>query len=65
VSNIQIADRLGVALETVRSHMKRIFAKLGVSSRVQAVMKVRGYRSGNIEGPDLTATGGDSSADST
>ena len=34
-----IADELVVALSTVRSHIKRIYAKLGVSSRQAAVRR--------------------------
>ncbi len=33
----EIAERLFIAEETVRKHTKRVFAKLGVHSRVQAV----------------------------
>ncbi|MBL7942985.1 MAG: response regulator transcription factor [Flavobacteriales bacterium] len=36
----QIADVLGLAFETIRSHMKRIYSKLHVSSNTEAVMKV-------------------------
>ena len=33
-----IADRLFISAETVRSHIVRIYGKLGVDSRLQAVM---------------------------
>jgi DNA-binding NarL/FixJ family response regulator len=56
LTNGQIASRLGLSLETIRSHMKRIFVKLKVSSRVQALLKMRGHRSGNVQGTDLTVT---------
>lgn len=36
----QIADATDLAFETVRSHMKRIYAKLHVSSNTEAVLKV-------------------------
>ncbi len=38
----EIADQLGISLETVRSHMKRIYEKLHVNSRTQAVLKYLG-----------------------
>lgn len=40
-SNKEIARDLGVAPETIKSHMKSIFQKLDVSSRTQAAMKMR------------------------
>jgi DNA-binding CsgD family transcriptional regulator len=41
LSNSAIAERLGVSLETVRTHSKRVLGKLGVESRLQAVMLAR------------------------
>lgn len=37
-ANKQVADRLGVSEETIKTHMKNILAKLGASDRVQAVV---------------------------
>lgn len=37
-SNQEIADRLGIAEKTVRSHMGRVFDKLCVEDRTQAVL---------------------------
>jgi DNA-binding NarL/FixJ family response regulator len=37
--NKEIADRLGVSLETVRSYLKNIYEKLHVRSRTEAAMK--------------------------
>jgi LuxR family transcriptional regulator, maltose regulon positive regulatory protein len=37
-SNKEIAKDLGIAPETVKSHVKNIFAKLEVRTRAQAVM---------------------------
>ena len=38
-SNKEIARRLGIRPETVKSHIKNIFVKLGVDKRVQAVLR--------------------------
>jgi DNA-binding NarL/FixJ family response regulator len=35
----QIADRMGISLETVRQYIKAIYAKLHVNSRTEAVVK--------------------------
>lgn len=35
----EIADRLGIGIETVRTHVHHIYEKLHVESRVEAVMK--------------------------
>jgi LuxR family maltose regulon positive regulatory protein len=40
-SNKQIARTLGVAPETIKSHMKRIFIKLSAESRAQAVVRAQ------------------------
>jgi ATP/maltotriose-dependent transcriptional regulator MalT len=38
-SNKEIARQLGIAPETVKTHIKRIFSKLGVERRAQAVCR--------------------------
>jgi DNA-binding CsgD family transcriptional regulator len=45
-----IAHELGIKPYTVKNHMGNIYAKLGVNSRVAAVM--RAIRQGAIELPD-------------
>lgn len=44
MSNQQIADRLGIAEKTVKSHVSNVLSKLGVSDRTQAA--VFAWRSG-------------------
>jgi len=40
--NKEIADQLGIALETVRQHLKNCYAKLHVRTRTEAAMRMRG-----------------------
>lgn len=40
-SNQEIADHLFVSLNTTKTHISNIYAKLGVSRRTQAVQKAR------------------------
>jgi DNA-binding NarL/FixJ family response regulator len=40
-SNKEIADRLSVGVETIRTHLKRIYEKLHVRSRTEAAMRYR------------------------
>ena len=41
LSNQEIADRLFVSLNTIKTHIANIYSKLGVSRRTQAVEKAR------------------------
>lgn len=45
-SNKQIADKLGVSIDTVCSHLKHVFGKLHVSSRTEAVVRYMASKSG-------------------
>ena len=40
-SNKEIANTLGIGAETVKSHVRSIFMKLGVDKRTQAVARAR------------------------
>lgn len=39
-----LAESLGVSIETVRTHIRRFYNKLGVNSREQMIAKVSAYR---------------------
>ena len=41
MSNPQIAAELVIALSTVKTHVNRIYSKLGVSNRAQALVRAR------------------------
>lgn len=49
-SYLEIADLLDISLDTVKSHMKRIFTKLDANNGAHAVG--RGYRLGLLGGDD-------------
>jgi DNA-binding NarL/FixJ family response regulator len=40
-SNKEIADRLGISIESIRWHLKNIYHKLHVHSRTEAASKIR------------------------
>ena len=42
-SNQEIAQALVIALDTVKRHVSHIFAKLGVTNRVQAMKQARDF----------------------
>jgi LuxR family maltose regulon positive regulatory protein len=44
LSNREISERLYIALDTVKSHNRNIFSKLGVKNRTQAIGKARSLR---------------------
>lgn len=49
LSNQEIADELGVSLETVRTHVKHVYAKCGASDRAHAV--IAAFESGIVTRP--------------
>ena len=44
-SNPQIANELGVSVKTVQNHVSRVLAKLQVTDRTQAALRMRGLQS--------------------
>jgi DNA-binding NarL/FixJ family response regulator/class 3 adenylate cyclase len=56
LSNTEIADKLILGENTIKTHVGRIFSKLGLRDRVQAV--VLAYETGLVE-PELTPGRGD------
>jgi DNA-binding NarL/FixJ family response regulator len=46
LSNKEIADRMGLSVETVRHYLKRIYEKLHVRSRTEAALKYRAASGG-------------------
>lgn len=40
LTNQQIADALGMAVQTVKNHLSTIFVKLGVTSRTQLAIQI-------------------------
>jgi LuxR family maltose regulon positive regulatory protein len=57
-SNKEIARALGVAPETIKTHIKRIFIKLSAETRAQAVVRAQSLgllRSAVAEGPTLAS----------
>lgn len=44
--NKEIADRMGLRLETIRSYLKSVYDKLHVRSRTEAAAKFFGFKSG-------------------
>ena len=49
----EIADRLGISIDTVRKHLGSVYQKLHVHSRTEAVVK---YLGGNSSVPSITQT---------
>jgi DNA-binding NarL/FixJ family response regulator len=47
----QIADAMGIGIETIRTYIRRIYEKLHVHSRIEAVMKYMGSRERSARPP--------------
>jgi len=58
LSNQQITRRLGIAETTVKTHVSRVLAKLGVTSRVQAAIACRERASYRGTAAGLESAGG-------
>lgn len=41
MANAEIAERLAISDKTVRNHLSRVFDKLGVGTRAQAIVFAR------------------------
>ena len=48
IDNAQIAARLAISEKTVRNHLTSIYAKLGVATRAQAIVRVHSEKSGHL-----------------
>jgi DNA-binding NarL/FixJ family response regulator len=46
-SNAEIAERLGIALRTVKAHLSQVFQKLGVRNRINLMVVL--LRAGGID----------------
>jgi DNA-binding NarL/FixJ family response regulator len=51
LDNAEIAHRLQISAKTLRNHITNIFAKLGLTSRAQAIVRARDAGLGRV-GPD-------------
>lgn len=49
LSNRALAEALGVSLDTVKTHLKHLYSKLGVKSRVELVLRFASQMPGRLE----------------
>jgi DNA-binding NarL/FixJ family response regulator len=52
LSNLEIAEALGVSIQTIKTHLKHVYMKLDVRDRVQAV--IAAYEAGLVSRPGVT-----------
>ncbi|WP_279633909.1 helix-turn-helix domain-containing protein [Microbispora triticiradicis] len=62
-SNGEIAQRLFLSEKTVKNHVNRIYAKLGVESRVRAICRWRGEAEPSGEGRERCSDAGEAGAE--
>lgn len=43
LSNQEMAQRMTLSLNTIKSHNRNVYGKLGVNSRTQAIVKARAW----------------------
>ena len=58
-SNKDITWQLGLGEQTIKNHLRRIFAKLHVANRVELAMHAMGHQFTNPGGADLRSTRGE------
>lgn len=44
LTNKEMADKLGVSLSTIKTHINNMYSKLQVKNRLQALERARAYK---------------------